>query len=920
MESQVIKTKLTIPLNREGIVKRPRLLKKLNSGTSKKLTVISAPPGSGKTTVLSQWVQSMNTKVAWISLDKGDNDPALFCSYIIYAIHSVKKNIGDAALGMLRSFHTSPMEAIFTTLLNDLAGDGTPLLFVLDDYHEIVNEKIHEGLSFFIQHSPQKFHLVISSRASVPISVGRMRLQGNLNELGEEDLRFNTKETHQFFNRVMQLKLDSGCIKTLEKKAEGWIAGLQMAALSLPGHQDISEFISSFRGDHIHLSDFFIEEVISKQPEHIQSFLFRTAILDRLCGSLCEDLTGMDNSSQILSEIYNANLFIIPLDNKGRWYRYHHLFAQLLKDKLEKSWPDTIGGLHLKASKWFERYNFSDEAIHHALKGDDIERATELMEKFGVDCLYHGKRATVYRWLKMLPEETIKNNIIFNIAHAWIIYPEKTSAAYKKVQERLKDAERILSQKGCKEAATKYFTNQQLFSFIVALKALLAREKKAPPEKIIDLIEKALESLSKENSTLKSILLLNLGLTHIITGDFDKGKRLIEDVDLIVQDDPNNYYVMACSAYFRAWVEWLHGKIRTASEICRSVLSSSQGINQSHVPVVDCLKTFLSTIYIEQNHLDKAEEILEKGIASMRLVKEWGFLLNGYASLIRLKMARKDDIKTIRALVDEISVMEKYRSSSQLLAAALNIRLFLIYKDTLPDAVRRAEDYAIDQRIHLEVFPAHEDHFQLEEWHLSAQFSLVRLIIERHRSGRPSRLSWDIKDALAYLNDCLKQQKQKGLNKRVIEIHILKSMVYDASGKPDEALKSIETSLSLAQEEDFVRVFIEEGRRMEKLLERAATNGRHPDKTGRLLNAFRNEKLNNPPPDLSADSHLVESLSKRELEVLRLIAAGFSNNEIAKRLFVSEGTIKKHNYNIFGKLDVKNRTRAIARAKMIGLL
>ncbi|MBU1171534.1 MAG: LuxR C-terminal-related transcriptional regulator [Proteobacteria bacterium] len=921
MDPQIIKTKLNIPPSRADLVHRPRLLKKMDIGKSVKLTVITAPAGSGKTTILSDWVRKIKLPVAWISLDDSDNDPASFCAYILAAIQTTPLNIGHPVSLMLQTPPSPPMKAILTALLNEFENNTQELVFVLDDYHEITNEKIHDGLSFLLQHLPPQIHLIIASRASLPINLGRWRLQGQLHELNGDDLRFNAAEATLFFNETMKLRVNNNEINIIEKRSEGWIAGLQMAALSLKRCQNTSECIANFSGDNAHFSDFFVEEVLQHQPDPIRHFLYKTAILDRLCGPLCAAVTGLKDSTEILNQIYDANLFLIALDEKKEWYRYHRLFSELLLSQLEKSETAPLSALHLNASRWFEAHHNADEAIQHALKAGANDMAIDLVGKFGEDYLFRSKRATVCRWIETLPEAVIKKHALLCVTHAWAIYPEKSKDTFHKVEERLAQAEELLQQTTRDATRSKYFTNRHGISSIAALKAILAREKAEDPQKIISLSKQALENLGEEDSALRSIMLLNLGLMYFITGNYDSGNTLLLECESS-QKGSTNFHTIACSAYFRAWLVAGRGHLLHALDICETARKAIIKRADIGAPIVGCLNIFMAHIWVEQNQIDRATDVLTKSIESMRLTKEWGFFIKGYATLIRIKLARKESICGILQLIDEIALMDKYRSGAKFLAVALKLKVLTENKDVIPEALNKAEVCVLESNLELETTPIYGGHFQYEEWYFASQMAMVRLIIKQHRFGLKSRMKKGIADVLVYLESRMVIEKQKRLDGRLIEIYILQAMAHDALKDQNAALKAVKKAILMSAPEGFVRLYIEEGDAMEHLLVKVTAQGHHVPDIQRLMDAFRMNKQimrAHVTNKINVES-LVESLSERELEVLRLIAAGLSNREIAIKLFISEGTIKKHNYNIYGKLQVTKRTQAVNKAKFHGIL
>src|SRR2546421_3290410 len=412
MPTPILATKLYIPPLRPNVVIRPRLIERLNEGLHRKLTLIAAPAGFGKTTLISQWVASCDRQVAWLSLDEGDNDPTRFLTYLVAALQTIAPTLGEGVLGALQSPQPPPPEAMLTALLNDLTTIRDHFVLVLDDYHVLDAKAVDQALTYLVEHLPPQMHLVIATREDPDLPLARLRARGQLTEVRAGDLRFTPSEAAAFLNQVMGLTLSAQDIATLERRTEGWIAGLQLAALSLQGHQDAASFIRSFTGSHHFVLDYLVEEVLGQQSERVQRFLLRTSILDRMSGPLC-DAVVLDPSisgQATLEDLEHANLFIIPLDDERRWYRYHHLFAELLRLRLHQSTASSpadaqsqVNALHIRASQWYEDQGLSMEAFQHAAAAHDVERAERLMEGKGIPLHFRGAVIAILDWLEVLP-------------------------------------------------------------------------------------------------------------------------------------------------------------------------------------------------------------------------------------------------------------------------------------------------------------------------------------------------------------------------------------------------------------------------------------------------------------------------------------------------------------------------------------
>src|SRR5450755_2046317 len=444
MSTPILVTKLFIPPLRPHVVSRPRLLERLNEGLHRNLTLIAAPAGFGKTTLVSAWVEGIERPTAWLSLDEGENDPAQFLAYLVAALQPIAANIGEGVLDMLQSSLPLPTEAILTALLNEITTLPDNFVLVLDDYHVIDAKPVDIALTYLVEHLPPQMHLVIATREDPQLPLARLRARSHLTELRAADLRFTASEASAFLNQVMGLSLSAEDIATLEDRTEGWIAGLQLAALSMQGHQDVPGFIRAFAGDHRYIVDYLVEEVLQRQPEPVRSFLLQTAILDRLNGPLCDAVTGQEGGNARLEALERGNFFVVPLDDKRHWYRYHHLFAEVLSAHLLAEQPDQVATLHRRASAWYEQHGSVADAIRHALAAEDFARAADLVELAIPAMRQSRQEARVLGWLKVLPDELVRARPVLSVHYAGALL---LHGKLEGVEVRLRDAEQWLDTK-----------------------------------------------------------------------------------------------------------------------------------------------------------------------------------------------------------------------------------------------------------------------------------------------------------------------------------------------------------------------------------------------------------------------------------------------------------------------------------------
>ena len=883
----LLQTKLYIPPIRPELVSRPRLVECLKAGFDRKLTLISAPAGFGKTTLLSEWIAGSGprTCVAWLSLDEGDNDPVRFLTYFVAALQTVEAGIGDTVLAVLQSPQPPPIEPVLTALINEIAGRSDDLILVLDDYHLIDAQPIHDVLAFLLDHLPPQMHLVIATRADPPLPVSRLRGRRQLTELRTADLRFTPDEAAAFLNQVMGLGLSAKDVAVLETRTEGWIVGLQMAALAMQGRgtERIAHFVAAFAGGHRYILDYLTDEVLVQQPESVRTFLLQTAILDRLTGSLCDAVTGRASGQEMLERLDAANLFIIPLDDERRWYRYHHLFADLLRKRLSQTQPDLLPALHRRASEWYEQQGLIPAAASHALAAEDVERAARLVEGKALAMVFLGELTTLVGLLDALPDEVVSSRPWLCIAHAWALV---FAGLLDAVELRLKGAETTLGTFGDARRAE----GRHIAGHIAAIRAYVAALR-GDMSCAAELTREALEQLPEEDLAMRGFSAGLLGTVLRWSGDLAAAAQALAGAIAITQAASDSYTAVEV-LYDLAAVQLAQGQLHKTVATCRDALLLADEYAKRgglQLPIAASGYYLMSQVLGEWNDLEGA---LRHARGGVELCEQWGWpegLAFGYRRLAR----------TLQAVGDADGAHEAIRKARQAASglspwfgahmAAHQARLWLAQGNLTP-ASRWAQGSGLSA----------DD--ELNYQYMGEYSVLARVLIAQGRLDEASRL-------LARL---LEMTQAAGAMSYVIETLVLQALALQAQGKDDQALTTLERALSFAEPEGYVRTFIDEGAPMAALLRTAASRGIALDYVSKLLAAFGEVAFPSVP--------LIEALSERELEVLRLLAAGLSNREIGAELFLAVGTVKKYTSNIYGKLDVHKRTQAVARAKELGLV
>jgi LuxR family transcriptional regulator, maltose regulon positive regulatory protein len=914
MPALILATKLYIPTPRPEIVLRPRLVGRLDEGLAagRKLALISASAGFGKTTLVSEWIAGCDRKVAWVSLDEGDNDPTRFLTYFIAALQTIAASVGAGVLAALQSPQAAPSELLLTTLLNDIATIADPFILVLDDYHVIDAQPVDHALAFLLEHLPPQMHLVIASREDPPLPLARLRARGQLTELRASDLRFTPAEAAEFLNQVMDLNLSAEDISALEGRTEGWIAGLQLAAISMQGNKDISGFIREFAGDHRYIVDYLVEEVLQSQPEHIRNFLLQTAILDQLNGSLCEAVTALEGGNARLEALERGNFFIVPLDDQRQWYRYHHLFADVLLMHLMTEQPDQVSTLHRRASEWYEQNGLAADAIRHALAAKDFERAAGLIE-LAVPEMRRGRRgATVTElgWLKALPDELVHFRPVLSVAYAYALFG---GGELEAVEARLRDAERWLDTTADMRespeslAAGMVVVDEKEFRRLPGMIALLRTEQALARGDMPETVKNArrvLDLAPEDDYLMRGGAASTLGLAAWANGDLDAAHRMITDGMVNVR--LARYISPAIGdAITLADIQIAQGRLREA------MITFEQGLQWAMEPGAPVLRgaadmyVGMSTLFYERNDLKTATQHL---LTSQALGDLAGLPQNPYrwcAAMARIREAQGDLDGALDLLAQAERLYDGNFSPNVRPVATRKVRVW-IAQGRLGEALGWAREFQLSV----------ED--ELSYLHEFDHMTLARMLLACYQRDREAG---SIAGVVRFLERLLKAAEQGGRNGSVIEILIMQAIAYYAQGDLHAALLSLQHALALAEPEGYVRMFLDEGSSMMQLLREAAAGEIMPDYTGKLLAAFEAEKRKSEDKSpLSPTQPLIEPLSQRELKILQLIALGLSNREIGERLFLALDTVKGHNRIIFDKLQVHSRTEAVARAGELGLL
>ncbi|MDQ2885782.1 MAG: LuxR C-terminal-related transcriptional regulator [Chloroflexota bacterium] len=917
--SPILATKLYLPRLRPNVVSRPHLLKRLNEGLHRKLTLIAAPAGFGKTTLVSEWVAFIERPTAWLSLDEGDNDPARFLAYLVAALQTIAAHIGEGVLGVLQSSQPPPLEAILMALLNEITALPDPFVLVLDDYHVIDAKPVDLALAYLVEHLPPHMHLVIVTREDPHLPLARLRARSHLTELRAADLRFTASEAAAFLNQVMGLNLSADDIAALEDRTEGWIVGLQLAALSMQGHQDVSGFIRAFAGDHRYIVDYLVEEVLQRQPAPVRSFLLQTSILDQLNGPLCDAVTGQEGGNARLEALERGNFFVVPLDDQRHWYRYHHLFAEVLSAHLRAEQPDQVATLHRCASEWYEQNGLADNAIRHALAAEDFERAADLIERVVPAMRRSRQEATVLGWLQTLPDQLLRARPVLSVHYAGALL---TSGELKGVEARLRDAERWLDTTA--DRGEMVVMDEEEFRGLAGSIAMYRAGSALVVGDVVGTMKyshRVFDLVPEDDHLRRGAAAGLLGLAYWTIGDLEVAYRSYADCMARVQRAGHISDAIGCSIAL-ADIRIAQGRLREAMSTYERAL---QMATEQGAPVLRGaadMHVGMSELYAERDDLQAATQHL---LRSKELGEFNGLPQNQYRWRVAMARIREAEGDLDGALdlfheAERLYVSDFFPNVRPV--AAVKVRVWVAQ-----GRLNEALDWAREQGLSVA-----DDLSYLHEFE---HITLARVLLARSKSGRTEH---SILEAMEFLERLLQAAEAGKRTGSIIEILMLQALAQQMQGKIPAALVPLERALELAESEGYVRMFVDEGPPVAVLLAKLHEHARkrsHATSTNvplayieRLLARLHGERVQegtspaaSPTPPAPAPAQpLLDPLTERELEVLRLITAGLSNRDIADRLVLAVSTVKSYVNTIYSKLQVESRTQAVARARALHLL
>jgi LuxR family transcriptional regulator, maltose regulon positive regulatory protein len=890
-------TKLHIPHASQNVVHRPQLYEKLNVGLTRKLILISAPAGFGKTTLLSDWIKQQNILTAWVSLDKGDNDPVEFLSYIISGIQTIQKEFGESTLKLLNSPNKPSDESIVSLLINVILKIAQNFLLVLDDFHLIESSEILKLITYLLEHIPGNIHIVILTRSDPTIPISRLRSQHQLVELRSSDLSFSANDISILFNKKLKLGLSIDDVYSLETKTEGWIAGLQLTALSMQGREDISEFIRDFRGDNRYIMDYLMEEVLKNQSDEIKEFLLQTSILKQMSAPLCNAVLNRNDSQLILEILEKNNMFVIPLDDERNWYRFHHLFAELLNQRLQLRDKAEINLLHNKACEWFEHNNMNELAIDHALEIKNFEKCIQLLGKVA-ECMWQkGMHSAIMKYGDMLPDELIKTNPEFCLYYAWILIAD---GKVHKAGPFLVSAESIIAELiNIKNSSKEDIQYNKKLSGKIAVAFTYLNSHLEHSHKIFDYCKTAMDNLSEEDPFWFSWAWFSCGIAYFSKGDLlESNKAFNNAFDYGIKS--GNIYLISTIAIRMAENEQQLGHYKSAYKKCSDLLTLMKDKGYSEIARTEwtyaALYLIMGVSQLMWADMDRAYENLKVAYDLCKSGKD--IYLKIFILMVYTIVLKDRGDCELKKKIEEMDIIIKQNDVPPfLISSYIGWKIYLfIENNQIEEANHIISEYGLDtgkKKTH-----ANE----------GAYSAYIRLLLAQNKLDEAEMLLLELY-ALAEENNAIE---------KIIELKIAYAVLFNLKGNQEKAIAILIEAMELASDENLLYYFVNDQNRLKDLMERAyreisVTKTNIPTKFVDSLKLALERK------DRLSKMNFGKDLSARELDTLKLIS-DLSNQQIADKLFISLNTVKTHLKNIYLKLEVDNRAKAVVKAKDLGMI
>jgi ATP/maltotriose-dependent transcriptional regulator MalT len=882
----IIATKLVAPPTRAELVSRARLRERLDLALTRRLTLVSAPPGFGKTTLLSQWRRARNgggTYIAWLSVDEADNDLHHFLHYLAAAVDASRPGIGDQALNVLRTPSSSVVNAVLTAIINEVGAADAEFALILDDYDRIESDAVHRALSFLIDHLPERMHIVIAARHDPPLFLARLRATDQLLELRASDLRFNPAESAEFLNNIMGLGLTAQDLEALDDVVAGWVVGLQLAALALEGRDSpVAILAEAFSGSHRYVVGYLAEEVLQRLPLDLQTFLLHTSVLDTLSPAACVAVSGDECSQSILDELQTRNLFIEPADEAASSYRYHPLFADFLRSRFQQQDPSGFSEAHLRASAWYEQEADMVGAVNHALAGNDLARTVELLEASAPEMVRQLDWRRLANWLSALPDDLLLSRPRLSVTYARALavlhQPDAALRLLPRIETRARDEEDVLTLGGVK-----------------ALRAYIAARTE-DHARAVELCQDALAMLPATANAARSNVLWTLGSSYELGGDLrSAGEAYGAAVEV---SQAGGFAPNLLALVDLGYAQFEQGQLRDGEALFRRVLSPGNE-RLAASPVLGVAHSELGELCRERNQLDEANDHLQ---TALELLRPWGNLLaliRAYRYLGKMWLARGDVAAAIRSIEEGEALAEAQGVPAGNLKAA-KARFWLAAGD-----VESAARWARESGLGLDDDLSHLSHLKELEY--------VALACILGAEGNRA-------DSLDLLTRLRAAAAAAGRGRNLVQIIALQSLALDRLGRNSQASLALEDALTLAEPEGYVRTFLDQGQPMAALLTRFRADESHRSPVLRYARALIADFAAEAKVQVGVAALGNGLLSRREHEVLALLSDGLSNQDIADEIVVSQGTVKRHVHNIFRKLNVHSRTQALARARELRLL